>query len=136
MKFSSLKATLLGAAVLAAALLPAKAADVNVDGNLKMLCGTATGSAAAATLNNKCGIITTESLTTAAGAVYTETITNSAVAATDQCKAYISAMPGAGTPAVSSSVAGAGSLVIKIQNIHASAAFNNTLGIGFDCIRP
>lgn len=118
----------------AAAALPAKALDYSIDGNLRLQGGTATGTSNASTLNNKAGTITTESATTAAGATFTETITNSAVAATDLCFASVTTA-GTGSPAVTKVTPAAGSLVVIIQNIHASAAFNNTLAISFACFK-
>lgn len=117
------------------AISQAPAADLSVDGNLRLQCGTATGTAAASTLANKCGKITTESLTTAAGATFTETITNTAVAAADICLASVSTT-GTGSPAITRITPAAGSLVILVQNVHASAAFNNTLVISYLCIKP
>lgn len=108
---------------------------LTVEGAVDLSCGTATGTAGASTLANKCGTITTESLTTAAGAVFTETITNTAVAAADVCFASVRSA-GAGTPAIAEVTPGANSLVITVQNIHASAAFDNTLAIGFMCVKP
>lgn len=136
MKLSSmLRGLLVVAAFAAVTSLPARAADVQVDGNLKGNCGTATGTSNASTLANHCGVITTESATTAAGATFLETITNTAVAATDICFARVNTA-GTGTPAVTKVTEGAGTLAILIQNVHASAAFNNTLSIGFACWRP
>lgn len=77
---------ILAAAAFAAAMavsVPAAAGDLALDGNLRGDCGTATASAGAATLNNKCGVITSEILTTAAGSSYTLTLTNTVAAATD-----------------------------------------------------
>lgn len=116
------------------ACAPLKAADVSIDGNLRMNCGTATGTSNASTLANKCGTITTESATTAAGATFTETITDTVVAASDICMASITTS-GTGTPAVTKVTPAAGSLVIITQNIHASAAFNATLVISFICFK-
>lgn len=119
----------------AVALVPAKAAtNLSIDGNLILNGGTATGTSNASTLNNKAGVITTESVTTAAGATFTETITNSAVAAADICFASVTTA-GTGTPAVTKVTPAAGSLVVIVQNIHASAAFNNTLKIAFACFK-
>jgi hypothetical protein len=128
---------LLGSALLVAALLSASTAfavDMAVDGNLRLSCGTATGTSNASTLANKCGTITTESATTAAGATFTETITNTVVAATDVCFASV-ATSGTGTPAVTRVTPASGSLVIILQNVHASAAFNATLAISFACFK-
>lgn len=95
---------------------------------------TATGTSNASTLNAGYGVVTTESVTTAAGATFTETITNDDVAATDVCLASVTT-GGNGTPAVTKVTPAAGSLVVIVQNIHASAAFNNTLKIAFACFK-
>lgn len=128
---------LLGSALLFAALLFAPVAlaqDTAVSGNLRLSCGTATGTANASTLANKCGVITTESATTAAAATFTETITNTAVAATDICFASVTTS-GTGTPAVTKVTPAANSLVVIIQNVAAAAAFNATLVISFACFK-
>lgn len=107
----------------------------NIRGVLGLRSGTVTGSAGAATLNRQTGVITTESLTTAAGASFTETLTNSEVAAADMCFASVTT-GGTGSPAVTKVTPAAGSLVIVVQNVHASAAFNNTLKIAYACFKP
>jgi len=95
--------------------------------------GTATATAGAATLNNRFGIITTEALTTAQAATYTLTITNSQIAATDMV--FVSIGYGTnsqGTAVVTKVTPAAGSLVIIVNNMHASAvAFNGTLKIAY-----
>jgi hypothetical protein len=93
---------------------------------------TATAVAGAATLNKNAGVITTESLSTAAAAIYTLTLTNSAIAATDQV--FVSVAFGTattGVPALTTVAPAPGSVVIKVQNIAASAALNGTLKIAF-----
>lgn len=78
--------TAFGALALAAALAfapMALAADQAIDGNLRLSCGEATASSNAATLNNKCGVITTEVLSTAAGSEYLLNVTNSVATASD-----------------------------------------------------
>lgn len=62
---------------------PAFAADLALDGFLRGQCGTITESGNAATLNNKCGVITTASITAPSGSEYLVTLTNSTVAAGD-----------------------------------------------------
>lgn len=62
---------------------PARAADVAIDGNLRVNCGEVTAASGAATLNNKCGVITTEALTTTSGSVYTLLLTNSVATGSD-----------------------------------------------------
>lgn len=99
-------------------------------GSLSVIGGTVTGAAGAATLNAGAGTITTESLTTAAGAQFTETLTNSFIAAADLVFVQVSTT-GTGTPVVAEVTPAAGSVVIVIQNIHASAAFNAALKIQF-----
>jgi len=95
--------------------------------------GTATATAGAATLNNRFGKITTESLTTAQNAIYTLTITNSAVKASDL--AFASVANGTntkGTPQIVKVTPGAGSLVIEVANKHAtSEAFDGTLVVSY-----
>ena len=94
--------------------------------------GTATSTAGAATINAQTGLITTEALTTAAGATYTMTLTNNRINASS----LVDVMIGKGTattgiPTVTWVTAAAGSVVIILQNIHASAALNGTIKIGF-----
>lgn len=112
----------------------AVAQNVAVTGNLLLGCGTATGTSNAATLANKCGIITTESASTAAAATFTETITDTVVAATDICLASVTTT-GTGTPVITKVTPAAGSLVIIVGNVHASAAFNAVLLITFVCFK-
>lgn len=91
-----------------------------------------TGSAGAATLNGVRGTVTTESLSTAAGATFTETITNSSIGAASQVYVTIgNGTNAAGQPALATVTPAAGSVVLKIQNIHASNALNGTLVISF-----
>ena len=93
---------------------------------------TATASSGAATLNKMAGVVTSEALTTIAGATYTLTLTNSNIAATDQV--FASVEMGAsttGTPAVTSVTPGTTSVVIVIQNIHATAGLNGAIKIAF-----
>lgn len=79
-----MKTKLLGlVAALSLLAAPAFAADLALDGNLRANCGTVTESSNAATLNNKCGVITTASLTAPSGSEYLVTLTNSVVAAGD-----------------------------------------------------
>ena len=93
---------------------------------------TATATAGAATLNKNSGVITSEALTTAAVATYTLTLTNSAITATDQVFASVNRGAGTGgTPTIASVAPGTGSVVIVVQNIHASAAFNAAIKIAF-----
>lgn len=97
---------------------------------------TATAIAGAATLNKSAGVVTSEALTTAAGATYTLTLTDSKIAAADQVFASVNLGAGSGgTPCVASITPGAGQVIIVIQNIHASAAFNAAIKIAFAVIK-
>ena len=107
-------------------------------GSLKVDTGTktATASSGAATLNKSAGVVTSEALTTAAGATYTRTLTNSVVAAADQVFASVNLGAGTGgTPTIASVTPAAGSVVIVVQNIHASAAFNAAIKILFHVLK-
>lgn len=92
---------------------------------------TATGSAGASTANGERVVITTESLSTAAGATFTETITDSAVTAASLplCSVWFGTST-TGTPTVTRTTPGSGTLTVIVQNIHASAALNGTIVIG------
>lgn len=97
--------------------------------------GTGTSTAAAATVNTQSGVVTTEALTTAAGATYTLTLTNSYIKA----GSVVHVMVGKGTATTGTMTTAwvtpaAGSAVIILQNIHASAAVNGTIKIGFSVL--
>jgi hypothetical protein len=95
--------------------------------------GTATATAGAATLNNRFGKITSESLTTAQNTNYTLTITNSQIRATDIVFASVANGTNTqGTPIIVRVTPAADSLVIIVRNQHASAeAFNGTLVVSY-----
>lgn len=99
--------------------------------------GTATASSAAATLNDLCGLITTESLTTAQNAIYALTLTNSKIAAGDLV--FASVQDGSntqGTPMIGQIKPGAGTCLIEVINKHASSeALNGTLKIAFMVVK-
>lgn len=106
----------------------------SVDGDLQMSTGTktATAVAGAATLNKNGGVVTSEALTTVAGADYTLTLTNSQIAAGDQVFASVqNGTNSAGEPVVGAVTPGAGQVVIKVRNAHATDAFNGTLKVSF-----
>ena len=111
--------------------LPALATDLPVDGNLRFSCGTATAAASAATLNNKCGVITTESLTTLTGSEYTLTLTNSTVASSDILLASLSyGTSTTGVPVIVRVISGTGSAGIVVRLL-TTAVLNGTLQIKF-----
>lgn len=94
---------------------------------------TATASSGAATLNRYAGRITSESLTTAAAGEYTLTLTNDRIEATDiilWTVGYGSSTTG--TPGQGGCTVSAGQAVFTVTNLHASAAFNGTLVVGFN----
>jgi hypothetical protein len=97
---------------------------------------TATATAGAATLSKSAGVVTTEALSTAAAASYTLTLTNTSIAVGDQVLASVSlGTATTGTPVITSIKEGAGSVVIIVKNIDASAAFNGTLRIKFAVLK-
>ena len=93
----------------------------------------ATATAGAATLHKNSGVITSESLTTAAAAEYVLTLTNAEAKVGDHF--IVTAGLGTSTTGVpgatSATCTTAGTVVINITNVHASAAFNGTIKIGF-----
>jgi len=94
--------------------------------------GVATAVAGAATLSQLSGTITSEALTTAAAAQYTLTLTNTKIAATSRVFASVdNGTNTQGVPVVTRVTPGAGSVVILVQNNHASQALNGTLKISF-----
>lgn len=95
--------------------------------------GTATATAGAATLDNRFGKVTSESLTTAQNGVYTLTITNASIRATDLVMASVANGTNTqGSPVVTRVQPANGSLVILVANLHASAqAFNGTIVVSF-----
>lgn len=118
----------------------AKLAQYDV-GNFRIGGGGATAkagtaSSGAVTLNKTMGVVTSESLTTAAAAEYTLTITNNQVVAGDVAFASVSnGTNSAGAPDVRSVACSAGQIVIIVRNVHASAALNGTLKIGFFVVK-
>jgi hypothetical protein len=129
---------ILGALAIGALLLaaPALAGDTSLDGNLRGNCGTATASAGAATLNNKCGVVTTESLTALTASEYTLTLTNSAIAAADITMASLAnGSSTTGLASIERVTEAAGSVVIVVRQMSATN-FNGTLLIKYLNIKP
>ncbi len=111
---------------------PASLTQIELDTGTK----TASATAGAATLNKMAGVITSESLTTAAGADYTLTLTNSDIAAADQVFASVQlGSATTGMPTVTTVSPAAGSVVVVVQNIHATAALNGTIKISFSVFK-
>jgi hypothetical protein len=108
--------------------------QVEIDGALAVdAIGTATAASGAATLNKATGVITSESLTTAdADTPYTLTLTNSKIKATSVVLASVGlGSATTGTPQIVSVTPAAGSVVILVWNVSASAAFNGTIKVAF-----
>lgn len=109
---------------------------VIADGSISPDTGTATATAGAATLAKVAGKITSEALSTAAAATYTLTLTNTEIEATDLVFASVAyGTASAGTPAITRVTPAAGSVVIVVQNVHASAALNGTIVISFFTVK-
>lgn len=107
------------------------------DQGTKTATATGTGGTGTATLNKTSGKVTTGALTTAAAATHVLTMTNSKIAAGDTVLVTVGkGTATTGTPTVADVTPGNGSVVITIQNIHASAAINGTLVIGFLVLKP
>lgn len=97
-----------------------------------VLTGTATSTAAAATVGTQAGLITTEALTTAAGATYTMALTNALI--TESSLVFVTVAKGTSTtgePVVQFVTPTTGSAAILIRNVSAAAALNGTIKIGF-----
>jgi hypothetical protein len=106
----------------------ATSATLKVDTGTKTVAATS----GAATLNKASGKVTTESLVTAAGSSYTLTLTNSQIAAADMVMATACyGTASTGVPDITLVTPAAGSVVIVVQNVHASVAFNGTLVISY-----
>ena len=107
------------------------------DDGTKTATATGTGATGTATLNKTSGKITTGALTTAAAATHVLTLTNSKIAPGDVVLVTVGkGTTTTGTPTVGDVTPAGGSVVITIQNIHASAAFNGTLVIGYQIFKP
>lgn len=105
---------------------------------LGVVASTGTASSGAVTLNAKAGHVTSESLTTALNAIYTLTITNSEVSANSLVFASVANGTNTkGTPMVIRTQPSAGSLVVTVQNKHASSeAFDGTIVVSFLIVDP
>jgi hypothetical protein len=125
---------LLTAAASAAITGAATVSGLITGGTLKLDTGTktATAVAGAATLNKSSGVITSEAIETAAAAEYTLTLTNSTIAATDIVLASVwNGSNNVGPIRVTTVTPGSGSVVIKVQNGHASEPLTGAIKIGF-----
>lgn len=138
----SFRAAALAVVALAALAMPALATDLPVDGNLRFQCSTVTASAGAATLNNKCGTVTSETLATASGSTYTLTLTNSTVAAADVVAWSIdNGTNTTGALSMGAATAAAGSVVFLVRNpkdgaAGTGAAWSGNIKIKYLIIKP
>lgn len=107
--------------------------DVVVNGTIRQNVGAAVAASGAATLNRAAGKVTSESLTTAQNLFYTLTITNDKVKADSVVFASVANGTNTqGTPMVVRVTPANGSLVVVVQNKHASSeALNGTLVVSF-----
>lgn len=133
----------LALAALAVLAIPqARAADEAISGNLRLACGTASATAGAATLANKCGVITSEALTTAAGSTYTLTLTNTVAAAADIVVwAVDNGTNTGGAPAPQRATPGSGTIAFTVKNLTDGAngtpsALNGTIKIRYLLLKP
>jgi len=98
--------------------------------------GSVTLSSNAGTLNRRCGIITSEALTTAAGVAVNFVLTNSEVAVGDAVLATRNGgTSNEGTPEMLNAVVTASTITFIIENRHASAALDGTLIIAYQVIK-
>jgi hypothetical protein len=81
------------------------------------------------------GVITTVSQTVAAGAAADFTVTNTKVAATDNVVVNIKSTASAGTFIAQAHTIAAGSFKIRLVNLHASAAGDNTIVLTFTVVK-
>jgi len=105
--------------------------------NINIPVTTGAAASGAVTVNDYHVQVTSESLTTAAGATYTLTLTNNKIKATSIVLVTVgNGSNSAGTPSLASVTPASGSVVIIVQNIHASAALNGTLKFNIVTINP
>ena len=114
------------------AVMPAQIAAIGAC----MGASTGTASSGAVTLSRQCGLITSESLSTAVAATYTLTITNTLVTATTpvQASAFLGSST-AGHVQVVSVTPAAGSVVIVVKNT-GTAAISGTIFVPFFVVLP
>lgn len=118
----------------------AKAADISLDGFLRGQCttvsATGNGTASTATLNNKCGVVTSDALTIPTGSNWALTLTNSTVAAADIVLWAVSnGTNTTGIPVMASVNPAAGSVVFNVRQ-STGTAFNGTISVRYFVIKP
>jgi hypothetical protein len=85
---------------------------------------TGTGGTSTVTLSKVQGTITCGAITTAAAGTHVMTVTNTLVTASSIIVASVNQNGSTGLPVITSIEPGSGSFVIRLSNLHASAAFN------------
>lgn len=101
-------------------------------GSILLDRGTATSTAAAATINHQAGVITTEALTTASGSEYAFTLTNSRITASSIVLCQLMGGTNTRHGLAFTATPSAGSCAISVLNNDiAAAALNGTLIFGF-----
>ncbi len=110
---------------------------LTVTGGLKQTMGAVAAVAGAATLAAIQGKVTSEALTTAQNAIYTLTLTNTSIAAADIVLASVANGTNTqGTPVITRIQPAAGSVVILVSNLHATAqALNGTIVVSFVVVK-
>lgn len=104
---------------------------------IEMPSVSATAASNAASATGELVEVTSEALTTAAGATYTLTLTNPRVASSSTVFATVKyGTATAGTPVVTRITPANGSVVVIVQNIHASSALDGTIIIDFLVLNP
>lgn len=109
-------------------------ARINFEG-LATEFGTLTLTAEAGTLNDACGIVTTNSLDAAANAAETLVITNNKVSEGDVVLTQIIGGTTAGTPIFTKVVCTANTITMTLTNKHASAALDGTVIFAFILVK-
>ncbi len=101
------------------------------------ITATATGTSGTSTvtLSKPLGTITTDAITTAAAATHVMTVTNTLVGTGSIIVASINQNGSTGLPVITSIEPGSGTFVIRITNLHATAAFNAALKINFVVVK-
>lgn len=109
-----------------------KLLDKTGDQELRFDVGTGTAASSAVTINQALGTITSEALTTAAQASEDLTLTSDKITASSIVLCSVADGTNTqGIPVIGTVVPAAGSCVIKVENLHASQAFNGTVVVNY-----
>lgn len=98
---------------------------------------SATASSGAASATGELVKVTSEALTTAAGAVYTLTLTNPRITSNSTVLGTVKyGTATAGSPAITRITPANGSVVVLVQNVHASSALDGTIVLDLLVLNP